>query len=172
MLKIENVSQALSNSAGQESLSSTKSIWTVAAGEKIGILGRNGAGKSTLDTADQRRRTSKRWHDKENDAGLLAAGVFGRLPGLADRVGQRCASSAGSTALALKKGSASLRNSPNLDAFMREPLKTYSSGMRARLAFALSMAIEFDCFLIDEVITVGDARFHEKCRKELFEKRK
>jgi capsular polysaccharide transport system ATP-binding protein len=33
------------------------------------------------------------------------------------------------------------------------------------------MAIEFDCFLIDEVIAVGDARFHEKCRRELFEKR-
>jgi capsular polysaccharide transport system ATP-binding protein len=43
--------------------------------------------------------------------------------------------------------------------------------MRARLAFALSMAIEFDCFLIDEVIAVGDSRFHEKCRIELFEKR-
>jgi capsular polysaccharide transport system ATP-binding protein len=43
--------------------------------------------------------------------------------------------------------------------------------MRARLAFAISMAIEFDCFLIDEVIAVGDVRFHEKCRRELFEKR-
>ena len=58
-----------------------------------------------------------------------------------------------------------------LGRFLREPLKTYSSGMRARLAFALSMAIEFDCFLIDEVITVGDSRFHEKCREELFGKR-
>jgi capsular polysaccharide transport system ATP-binding protein len=44
--------------------------------------------------------------------------------------------------------------------------------MRARLAFALSMAIEFDCFLIDEVITVGDSRFQEKCRRELFERRR
>ena len=50
-------------------------------------------------------------------------------------------------------------------------MKTYSSGMRARLAFAISLAVEFDCFLIDEVISVGDARFHEKCRRELFEKR-
>jgi capsular polysaccharide transport system ATP-binding protein len=47
----------------------------------------------------------------------------------------------------------------------------YSSGMRARLAFALSLAIEFDCYLIDEVIVVGDVRFHDKCRAELFEKR-
>jgi capsular polysaccharide transport system ATP-binding protein len=44
--------------------------------------------------------------------------------------------------------------------------------MQARLAFALSLAIEFDCYLIDEVIAVGDARFHEKCVYELFEKRR
>ncbi len=54
---------------------------------------------------------------------------------------------------------------------MREPVKSYSSGMRARLAFAISMVIEFDCFLIDEIIAVGDARFHEKCNHELFVKR-
>ena len=51
------------------------------------------------------------------------------------------------------------------------PVKTYSSGMRARLAFALSLAIEFDCYLIDEVIMVGDQNFQRKCIHELFEKR-
>ena len=54
---------------------------------------------------------------------------------------------------------------------LREPVKTYSSGMRARLAFALSIAIEFDCYLIDEVIMVGDARFFDRCKSELFGKR-
>jgi capsular polysaccharide transport system ATP-binding protein len=44
--------------------------------------------------------------------------------------------------------------------------------MTTRLAFALSMAIEFDCFLIDEILVVGDKRFHERCHKELFVKRK
>ena len=43
--------------------------------------------------------------------------------------------------------------------------------MRARLAFAISMAVNFDCFLIDEVVVVGDSRFHEKCHNELFVKR-
>ena len=54
---------------------------------------------------------------------------------------------------------------------LRMPVKTYSSGMRARLAFALSLAIEFECYLIDEVIMVGDQNFQNKCREEFFEKR-
>ncbi|MDT9046917.1 ABC transporter ATP-binding protein, partial [Escherichia coli] len=49
---------------------------------------------------------------------------------------------------------------------------SYSAGMRARLAFAISMAIEFDCFLIDEIVAVGDSRFHAKCHQELFERRR
>lgn len=54
---------------------------------------------------------------------------------------------------------------------LKEPVKQYSSGMRARLAFGLSLAIEFDCYLIDELVAVGDARFQEKCQRELFERR-
>ena len=55
---------------------------------------------------------------------------------------------------------------------LKMPVKTYSSGMRARLAFALSLAIEFDCYLIDEIILVGDQNFQRKCHAEMFEKRK
>jgi ABC-2 type transport system ATP-binding protein/capsular polysaccharide transport system ATP-binding protein len=44
--------------------------------------------------------------------------------------------------------------------------------MRARLAFAISMIIEFDCYLIDEITAVGDAKFYEKCEIELFERRR
>ena len=58
-----------------------------------------------------------------------------------------------------------------LGKYLYEPVKVYSSGMRARLAFAISLAIEFDCYLIDEIISVGDANFHRKCEIELFEKR-
>lgn len=54
---------------------------------------------------------------------------------------------------------------------LRMPVKHYSSGMRARLAFGLSLAIEFDCYLIDELVAVGDARFQKKCQRELFEER-
>jgi capsular polysaccharide transport system ATP-binding protein len=51
-----------------------------------------------------------------------------------------------------------------------EPVKTYSSGMRSRLAFGLSMAFDFDYYLIDEVMSVGDAQFKRKCA-DVFEER-
>ena len=50
------------------------------------------------------------------------------------------------------------------------PIGTYSSGMRARLAFAISFAVEFDCYLVDEVIAAGDARFSRKYRREFKER--
>lgn len=58
-----------------------------------------------------------------------------------------------------------------LGPYLDEPVKSYSSGMTSRLAFAISMSIEFDCFLIDEGMAVGDHRFYQKCNVELFEKR-
>ena len=51
------------------------------------------------------------------------------------------------------------------------PVRTYSSGMRARLAFGLTLAVDFECFLIDEVISVGDSRFQQKCYDALFVRR-
>ncbi|WP_312733786.1 ABC transporter ATP-binding protein [Brevundimonas sp.] len=54
---------------------------------------------------------------------------------------------------------------------LKMPVKHYSAGMRARLTFGLSLAIEFDCYLIDELVAVGDARFQDKCNAELFQHR-
>lgn len=58
-----------------------------------------------------------------------------------------------------------------IGAYIDEPYKTYSSGMAQRLAFGLSMAIDFECYLIDEVMAVGDSRFQARCLEE-FEKRR
>lgn len=58
-----------------------------------------------------------------------------------------------------------------LGAYMEEPLKTYSSGMGQRLAFGLSMAVDFECYLIDEVTAVGDARFQARCNEEFGKRR-
>ena len=59
-----------------------------------------------------------------------------------------------------------------IGAYIDAPISTYSSGMLARLAFGLSIAIEFDCYLIDEVTAVGDARFAARCRVEFAKRRK
>ncbi|MGN7733629.1 ABC transporter ATP-binding protein [Ensifer sp. 22564] len=56
-------------------------------------------------------------------------------------------------------------------AYIDEPYRTYSSGMAQRLAFGLSMAIDFECYLIDEVTAVGDARFQARCNEEFAKRR-
>jgi len=56
--------------------------------------------------------------------------------------------------------------------YMDVPYKTYSSGMMARIAFGLSMAIEFDVYLVDEITAVGDARFARRCEEAFAQRRK
>lgn len=140
-------------------------------GEKVGILGRNGAGKSTIirliSGAERpsagliRREMSVSWP-------LAFGGAFqGSLTGL-DNLRFICRVYGKST----EDRIAYVQEFSELGRYLREPVKTYSAGMRARLAFAISMVVEFDCFLIDEIVAVGDSHFHEKCRIELFEKRK
>lgn len=145
--------------------------FTLRKGEKLGILGRNGAGKSTLirliggvespDSGRIIRNMSVSWP-------LAFSGAFqGSLTGM-DNLRFICRIYGAS----ITKVRKFTENFAELGLYLNEPVKTYSSGMRARLAFALSLAIEFDCYLIDEVIAVGDARFNAKCKYELFEKRK
>ncbi len=56
--------------------------------------------------------------------------------------------------------------------YMDAPIRTYSSGMMARLSFGLSMAIDFECYLVDEITAVGDSRFQERCRQAFEARRK
>lgn len=139
-------------------------------GEKVGILGRNGAGKSTLIRllSGAERPTSGRLERRMRVSWPLAfsGGFQGSLTGL-DNVRFICRVYGVDADARLPF----VEEFSELGRYLREPLKTYSSGMRARLSFAISMAVEFDCYLIDEVIAVGDSRFHEKCQQELFGRR-
>jgi capsular polysaccharide transport system ATP-binding protein len=144
---------------------------TVARGEHLGILGRNGAGKSTLIRllSGAEQPTAGRIHRGMSVSWPLAfGGAFQHnLTGL-DNLKFVCR----------LYGVDHRAKLPFVEAFtelgddLREPVQHYSHGMVTRLAFALSMAVEFDCFLIDEAMVVGDARFHERCHVELFHKRR
>lgn len=140
-------------------------------GEKIGILGRNGSGKSTLirlmsgveppTSGEIDRQMSISWP-------LAFSGAFqGSLTGM-DNL--RFISRIYGTDLEYMQNFT--EEFSELGDYLYEPVKKYSSGMKARLAFAISLSVEFDCYLIDEVIAVGDNRFTAKCKYELFEKRK
>lgn len=169
MIKLHDVSKAYKTRHGTAHVLEGINL-SVAKGERVGILGRNGAGKSTLirlisgaelpTSGHVIRRMSVSWP-------LAFGGAFqSSLTGL-DNYRFICRIYGADPEEKLDF----LYDFTELDRYLKEPVKTYSSGMRARLAFAISMVIEFDCFLIDEVVAVGDSRFHEKCLHELFEKR-
>lgn len=139
-------------------------------GEHVGVLGRNGSGKSTLirliggseqPTAGKVRRGMRvSWP-------IAFSGAFqGHLSGL-DNLRFICRIY-GTTS---EDKIPFVQDFAELGKYLYEEVQVYSAGMRARLAFALSMVIDFDCYLIDEVVAVGDTRFHQKCQEELFVKR-
>ena len=137
---------------------------------RLAILGRNGQGKSTLIRmlgGITPPTTGKiQWRMRPSWPIGFAGGFQGSLSGLDNvRFLSRLYNKDYHQTLA------EVDNFAELGAKLRDPVKHYSSGMRARLAFGLSISIEFDCYLIDELVAVCDARFQRKCQEALFEKR-
>jgi capsular polysaccharide transport system ATP-binding protein len=170
MLSVEHVSKVYETRRGPHKVLDDVSF-TLQRGRNLGILGRNGAGKSTmirLISGAERPTTGRIRRGMRVSWPLAFAGAFaGNLTGL-DNLKFVCRV----YGVDHKPLVPFIEEFTELGTFLREPVLHYSHGMMTRLAFALSMAIEFDCFLIDEAMIVGDARFHERCHHELFQKRK
>ncbi len=169
MIQLDNICKHYNTRHGSTTVLNGVNL-IVTPGEKVGILGRNGAGKSTLIrliSGAERPTSGSITRSMSVSWPLAFGGAFqGSLTGL-DNLRFICRVYGKQAEDSVEY----VQEFSELGKYLREPVKTYSSGMRARLAFAISMVIEFDCFLIDEVIAVGDARFHAKCQQELFEKR-
>ena len=130
----------------------------------IGILGKNGAGKSTLlrviAGTEQADSGSIHWSGLVSWPIGFSGGFNGSLSGE-----ENCRFVARIYGVDLDEVVGFTMDFSELGEYFYMPVKTYSSGMRARLAFGLSMAIQFDAYLVDEVTAVGDANFQAKCRK-------
>lgn len=170
MISIENLTKTYNTRYGPRAVLDNINF-KLERGCNIGILGHNGAGKSTLIRmlSGAERPTSGRIIRNMSLSWPLAFGgaFHTHLTGL-DNLKFVCRV----YGVDYKPLVPFVEEFTELGVYFREPVHHYSHGMVSRLAFALSMAIEFDCFLIDEAMVVGDKRFHDRCHEELFHKRK
>lgn len=169
MIKLQNVEKFYHTRRGPRQILKAVNL-SIGHGDKLGILGRNGAGKSTLIriiSGAEQPTSGNVVRDMSASWPLAYTGAFQSALTGVDNIRFICRI----YGVEPTERIAFIQQFSDLGDYLYEPINTYSAGMRARLAFAVSMSIEFDCFLIDEVISVGDSRFHEKCRVELFEKR-
>lgn len=143
---------------------------TVERGDKIGILGRNGAGKSTLIRligGIERPTSGTVYRDMQISWPIAFTGAFQTALTGIDNIRFICRV----YGRQFEEVIDFVEDFSQLGRFLKEPVRVYSSGMRMRLAFAISLMIDFDCYLIDEVVAVGDARFQKRSQAELFEAR-
>jgi capsular polysaccharide transport system ATP-binding protein len=135
-------------------------------GDRLGILGRNGAGKSTLmrllggveypSSGRVERRMTVSWplaHGIGVHSALTGADNARFVARIYDRDPEALVEAVDDFA--------------ELGAYMDMPIGSYSSGMMSRLLLGLSLAMDFDCYLIDEATSVGDQRFIDRTQEAL-----
>jgi capsular polysaccharide transport system ATP-binding protein len=169
MIKLKNVTKYYGSKLGKQYVFDNLTF-EIPAQHNIGILGANGAGKSTLFRLIAGSEYPNSGQIKTNlSISWPVALTSGIHPQMTGRENTRFIGKINGVA--------------DLDAYEKRvqafaelgnkyelPVKFYSSGMRPRLAFACSVAIDFDVYLIDEVTSVGDAKFRAKAKKALIER--
>ncbi len=161
MIHLDEVSKGFRTPSGVKPVLA-EATQTFPAGRSIALLGRNGAGKSTLLKMISGVLDPDRGHIRRTGTVSWPIGFAGSFhPDLTGAQNTRfIARVYGADTDALVQYT---KDFSQLGAFFHMPFRTYSSGMRSRLAFGVSMGIRFDFYLVDEVTSVGDAAFREKC---------
>lgn len=170
MIRIESLSKSYRTPQGRHYVFKNLNI-ELPSGKSVALIGRNGAGKSTLlrmiggiDRPDSGRIIT-------NNTISWPVGLAGGFQGsLTGRENVKFVARLYATKDELKEKIAFVEEFAELGKYFDMPIKTYSSGMRSRLGFGLSMAFKFDYYLVDEVTAVGDARFKKKC-EDIFKTR-
>ena len=149
----------------QDFLANNDISFSIKKGEVVGIIGKNGSGKSTLLKMITGVLTPS--SGSVNIAGKLTAllelgaGFNPEMTGLENLY--LSGSISGLSEKAIQKKINTIIEFAEIGEFIHQPLKTYSSGMKARLGFAFAINIEPEVLIIDEALSVGDAAFQRKC---------
>lgn len=164
MIKLDNLTKFYPLSNGDKHFVFREFTFTFPDDCSIGLIGRNGAGKSTLmrllsgaDIPNAGRVIT----DKKISWPVGLAGGFQHALSARDNV-KFVARVYGYKGKALEEKVRYIEEFAEIGKYFDEPMNTYSSGMRSRIGFGLSMAFDFDYYLIDEAGAVGDAKFKKK----------
>jgi len=172
MIKIENLTKSyLHHKAGRKYVFKDLSF-TIPSDKNVAIIGRNGAGKSTLmnllarvDSPDSGRIIT----DKSISWPVGLSGGFQGSLSARENV-KFIARTQGFRGKELYEKVAFVEAFAEIGDYFDLPTKTYSSGMRGRVAFGLSLAFDFDYYIIDEAMSVGDAHFKKKASQAFKDK--
>ncbi|MDR6757550.1 capsular polysaccharide transport system ATP-binding protein [Mycoplana sp. BE70] len=170
MIVFDNVTKIFRNPRGGQKVILENFSAAFRPGLNIGILGRNGAGKSTLMNLIS-------GIDTPNSGRIYRQGKISWPLGFKGGVHSRLTGAQNTRFIADIYGKDRhevlefVKDFSELGTYLDMPVRTYSAGMRARLAFGICMAIDFEYYLIDEVIAVGDTNFKKKSKRVFDERR-
>lgn len=163
MITLDNVSKAYAMTGGRKIVLQNATA-DFASGHNYGVLGANGAGKSTLIRLLAGSEMPDRGRIRRDARVSFPLGFGGTFHGsLSGR--ENVAFIARVYGASVRHTTRYVEEFAELGGYFEMPVNTYSSGMRARLAFGACLAVQFETYLIDEVTEIGDERFQQKCAR-------